>query len=232
MSYFSNFGTTPYTLDNIKTVQIVSNITKRAVISEEITNNLSLFFPYQIKDGETPEILADKFYNDSQLHWIILHCNEIHDGIFDWPLTVPDLVSFVDSKYGDRNSIHHYEDSNEVIINGNVYIESANNFVNVNVNDILVNNTNIGIGLVATKINNSNVVVNVSTGGFKAGEHFKLLSNANVTANITATTPINCLPITNIVYEDRLNENKRSIKILKSQYLDAVIKEFESKMNS
>lgn len=231
MSYFSNFGTTPYTLDNIKTVQIVSNITKRAVISEEITNNLSLFFPYQIKDGETPEILADKFYNDSQLHWIILHCNEIHDGIFDWPLTVPDLVSFVDSKYDDRNSIHHYEDSNEVIINGNVYIESANNFVNVNVNDILVNNTNIGIGLVMTKINNSNVVVNVSTGGFKTGEHFKLLSNANVTANITATTPINCLPITNIVYEDRLNENKRSIKILKSQYLDAVIKEFESKMN-
>ena len=89
MSYFSNFPITLYSLDDRKTVQVITNIATRGTISEEITNNLSLFYPYSIKDGETPEILADKIYNDSELHWIILHCNEIHDAMFDWPLSVP-----------------------------------------------------------------------------------------------------------------------------------------------
>ncbi len=231
MPYFSIFGTTPYTLDDISSVQIVSDITKRATISEEITNNLSLFYPYKVKDGETPEILADKFYNDSQLHWVILHCNEVHDAQFEWPLTVPDLVSYTDAKYGDRFCIHHYEDSNEVVITGNVYVESVNGFANVFANDVLINNTTIGTGVVMSKISNSNVIVNASVGGFQTGDVVKVLSNANVTVNVSATTAINCIPITAMVHEDRLNEERRDIKILKSQYLDAVVKEFESKMS-
>ena len=231
MSYFSNFPITLYSLDDRKTVQVITNIATRGTISEEITNNLSLFYPYSKKDGETPEILADKIYNDSELHWIILHCNEIHDAMFDWPLSVPNLVSYVEAKYPSRFAIHHYEDSNEVIVTGNVYVNSANSFGNFKANDIIVNNTSDGVGVIVSKISNANVIVNVSSGGFRSGDNIKLSSNANVTANISATTTINCTAITSFTYEDRLNEAKRNIRILKPEYVEAVIREFQSKLS-
>jgi hypothetical protein len=65
---------------------------------------------------------------------------------------------------------------------------------------------------------------------FKTGDQITLFSNANVAANITATTAIVGTPVTNLVYEEEVNETKRRIKILKPQYLDAVISEFNSKL--
>lgn len=230
MSYFSKFPITKYTLDDISTVQVVTNITARAIISDEIIENLSLFYPYIIKDGETPEILADKFYNDPQLHWVILHCNNIFDARFEWPLTTPDLVSYVESKYTSKDAIHHYESDDQTIVMGNVFVESASSFSNVYASNIIINNSSDGIGVVVKKINSSNIIVNVSSGGFRTGDNIKLFSNANITANITATHTINCTAVTAMVYEDRLNEDKRDIKILKTQYLEPVIREFESKM--
>src|SRR5574343_679703 len=229
--YFNKFPLTPYTLDGKQTVQLITNIATRVVISDEISQNLSLSYKYSIKDGETPEILADQIYNDPQLHWVILHCNEIHNPLFEWPLSVPNLVEYVESKYPSRDSIHHYEDENEVIITGNVYVNSSNGFASVSASDVLLNNTAAGIGVVVSKISNSNVIVNVSTGGFKTGDQVKLFSNANIIANISSTTTINCTAVTSFVHEDRLNEAKREIRILKPQYLDAVIREFENKIN-
>ena len=54
-------------------------------------------------DGETPEIVADKFYNDSELYWIILMANEMIDPRFDWPLSYVNLLNYVDNKYGTAN---------------------------------------------------------------------------------------------------------------------------------
>ena len=206
------FPVTKYNLDDISSVQVVTNISTRCALS-------------------TPEILADKFYNDPQLHWIILHANEIHDARFDWPLTVPNLVSYVEAKYPSREAIHHYEDDNEVVVTGNVYINSTNAFSQMSADDVIINNTSDGIGVIVSKISNANVVVNVSFGGFRASDNIELFSNANVTANISSTTAINCTPITSFVYEDRLNEDRRNIRILKTQYIEAVVREFETKMS-
>ena len=57
--YFQNFPYTYYSLDNTNTVQIVTDITNRAVISDEVKNNLGLYDEYDIKDGETPELVAE-----------------------------------------------------------------------------------------------------------------------------------------------------------------------------
>ena len=84
--YFEKFPTTFYTLDDQKTVQIVRNIFLRLNINENIKNNLSLYDEYDVLDGETPEIVADKFYKNPQSHWLILHMNDILDPRFDWPL--------------------------------------------------------------------------------------------------------------------------------------------------
>ena len=159
--YFKSFPYTFYSLDDISTVQVVTNITARVILSDEVKTNLGLFDEYDIKDGETPELVADKFYNNPELHWIVLHYNEIIDPRFDWPLSTNNLNLYVASKYTDVNGIHHYEDANLNYINGNVILTSNNSFGNFALNDPITNNTNIGSGVITSKISNSNVFITV-----------------------------------------------------------------------
>ena len=84
--YFQKFPQTLYSLDDRKSVQIVTNILQRVIIKETIKNNLSLFDEYDIIDGETPEIIAAKVYGNSNYHWIIMLANERFDYREDFPL--------------------------------------------------------------------------------------------------------------------------------------------------
>jgi len=127
--YFEYFPTTLYTLDDRTTVQLVTNIFLRNVINEDIKKNLSLFDEYDIKDGETPELLSFKFYRTSKLHWILLHYNDILDPRFDWPLSTQNLIKYCESKYTNINATHHYVNSDGFIVNSNeVGALSVSNF--------------------------------------------------------------------------------------------------------
>ena len=69
--FFSKFPLLAYTLDNTSTYQLVPDILRRVKFSDQLKNNDAFFDKYDVRDGETPEILADKFYGDSTFHWII-----------------------------------------------------------------------------------------------------------------------------------------------------------------
>ena len=56
---------------------------------------------YDVKEGETPEMLADKLYGDSNLHWIIMYVNSITDRYHQWPLSTPQFLAFVNDKYSN-----------------------------------------------------------------------------------------------------------------------------------
>ena len=228
--YFKSFPYTYYSLDDASTVQVVTNITTRVVLSEEVKNNLSLYDEYDIKDGETPELLADKFYGNPEQHWLILHYNEIIDPRFDWPLDTNNLNRQVASKYTNINAVHHYEDANGNYTNGNVYLISNSDFSEFNVNDVITNNTNTGTGYITQKISSSNVRVTITTGGFISGDCIKNTSNTSSSANIISTVVLSGTPITNYTYEDGINESKRRIKILKASYVDAVVNDFKKKL--
>jgi hypothetical protein len=228
--YFKSFPYTYYSLDDASTVQVVTNITTRIALSEEVKNNLGLYDEYDIKDGETPELLADKFYGNPEQHWLILHYNEIIDPRFDWPLDTNNLNRYVASKYANVNAVHHYEDANGNYANGNVYLISSSDFSEFNVNDAITNITNVGTGYINQKISSSNVRVTVTTGGFISGDRIKNTSNTNSSANIISTVVLSGTPVTNYTYEDGVNESKRRIKILKASYVDAVVNDFKKKL--
>ena len=228
--YFKSFPYTYYSLDDASTVQVVTNITNRVTLSDEVKNNLSLYDEYDIKDGETPELVADKFYNNPELHWLILHYNEIIDPRFDWPLDTNNLSRYVAGKYANVNGIHHYEDANGNYSNGNVFILSSNAFANFNVDDVITNNTNIGTGYITVKNSSSNVRITVTTGGIITGDEIIKVSNTSVRANVTSTVVLSGTPVTNYDYEDTVNESKRRIKILKASYVDAVVNDFKKKL--
>ena len=229
--YFKSFPYTLYSLDNTTTVQVVTDITNRVALSDEVKTNLSLFDEYDIKDGETPELVADKFYSNPELHWLILHYNEIIDPRFDWPLDTNNFNRQVASKYANVNGIHHYEDASGNYVNGNVYLISSSDFTEFNIDDVITNTTNTGTGYITQKNSSSNVRVTVTTGGFISGDRIRNISNTSSSANITSTVLLSGTPVTNLVYEDDNNESKRRIKILKASYIDAIVSDFKKKLS-
>jgi len=229
--YFKSFPYTLYSLDDTSTVQVVTNITTRVALSDEVKNNLALFDEYDVKDGDTPELVADRFYKNSELHWLVLHYNDIIDPRFDWPLSTNNLNLYVASKYANVNAVHHYEDANGNYANGNVYLLSSADFAEFNIDDAITNTTNIGTGYITQKNSSSNVRVTVTTGGFITGDRIKNTSNTSSSANITSTVVLSGTPVTNLVYEDEVNESKRRIKILKASYVDAVVNDFKKKLS-
>jgi hypothetical protein len=128
--FFEKFPLLLYTVDDGKTLQAVPDILRRAVLSDELKNNSSYFDQYDIKDGETPEIVADYWYGNSNLHWLILIANDIVDPRFDWPMSYNNLIEYCKGKYGDNNvyAIHHYVNAQDYIVNGFRSMSSSSTF--------------------------------------------------------------------------------------------------------
>jgi hypothetical protein len=113
MSYFSRFPYVAYTLDSGVTYSVVADILRRISVSQDTKENYSLYEEYTVKDGETPEIVSFKFYNDTQYHWVILLINDIIDPRFDWPLTEKQLYNYSSVKYGANiSAVRYYTISN------------------------------------------------------------------------------------------------------------------------
>ena len=107
--YFSEF---PVILYDSKEV---TNLLRRVAIRSKVKTNVMFFDTYDVKEGETPEIIADKLYDDPQLHWIVLMVNNIVDRYHEWPMSGNQFLDYVNEKYldseGDPNpsGVHHYE---------------------------------------------------------------------------------------------------------------------------
>lgn len=105
MPFFSKFPKLVYK------DHLVIDITRAIKVKNFVKNNISLFEPYRVKDGETPESLAYDFYGDAEKHWIILATNNIIDPFFDWVMADNLIAKYVTKKYGvgNENLEHHSE---------------------------------------------------------------------------------------------------------------------------
>ncbi len=68
-----------------------------------------MYDTYDVKEGETPEMIADKLYDDPELHWVVLMVNDITDRYHDWPMDSGQFQDYLNDKYSDINATHHYE---------------------------------------------------------------------------------------------------------------------------
>ena len=107
--YFESFPTIFYDANGDGTFKDVKNLLRRVGLRTLVKSNVLLFDTYEVKEGETPEMIAHKLYGDSNLHWIILMINEVTDRYHQWPMTVPQFLDFINDKYDNPDGIHHYE---------------------------------------------------------------------------------------------------------------------------
>ncbi len=108
--YFESFPLIPYDSAGNGISKDVTNIFRRVAVRAKVKSNTALFDTYDVRDGETPEMIAHRLYDDATLHWVILLFNEIHDRYHQWPMSTIQFEDYLKDKYGDNiNSVHHYE---------------------------------------------------------------------------------------------------------------------------
>ena len=107
--YFGSFPVIPYDSVGNGDYKLVTNLLKRVALRTKVKTNTSLFDTYNVKEGQTPEMIADKLYGDPNLHWIVMYVNNITDRYHQWPMTTPQFLAFINDKYSDPDGLHHYE---------------------------------------------------------------------------------------------------------------------------
>jgi hypothetical protein len=169
---------------------LIKNLFKRVKLRTDIDKAITAYDFRVIKEGERPDIIANKVYDDPELDWVILVTNNITNIRDQWPLSNDNLHNYMIEKYGSEaalSDVHHYET-----------IELRDQF----------NRTVLEPGL-------------------------------EVDADFTFTyTPLNGTqqtisaagPVSNYTYETLENEAKRVIRILKPEFLGALLSDMRSIM--
>ena len=182
--YFDTFPTIPY--DSVGNGQFknVKNLMRRVAVRSKVKSNTLMFDTYDVKEGETPESIADKLSDDSEFHWVVLMVNDITDRYHQWPMTQPQFLQYVNDKYekadgtSGADDTHHFE--------------------------------------LAQSSGDTSVKVEVYNNLALYGGDQDFYSNATA--------------VTNYEYEERLQDERRKIRLLDSRYLDDFVAEFKSLM--
>ncbi len=79
------------------------------------------YVPYVVADGERPDNVANKVYDDPSLDWVVLLANNIHSIYDEWPKDSETFKQYIIEKYGSLENaiatIKYYYDGNGNVIN-------------------------------------------------------------------------------------------------------------------
>lgn len=208
--FFRYYPKTFYTSNNSVTgVEAVTNIITRFAFEKELKQNSNVFYKYQIQDSDTPEIIADKYYGDVEYHWVVLLFNDIIDPQFDWPLDQNTIIKYIDKKYTANGA------ANTTVQSGIAWALSENNVqayfkvVTTTGNDGTISVQKLQVD----KNTYANVAATTTSYTTQAGE--------TVTIAVTKETR------SYYTYEIEENESKREIRLLRSEFLPEIEKEFK-----
>tara|TARA_B100000123_G_C25713116_1_gene420872 strand:- start:397 stop:1068 length:672 start_codon:yes stop_codon:yes gene_type:complete len=172
----------------------VKNLFKKAELRPDIFQDLSTFQKYQIKGDDRPDNVAEDFYQDSSLDWLVLTCNNIINVQTEWPMSQRDFDRFLLDKYGtyaNLESTHHHE---------------------------------------TLEVKNSKGVVMLEKGlevesdfSFSYYDWWLKEQKTIATANLVTE-------VTNYQYEEKIEDAKRNIFLLKVRYLNLVTDDLEEIM--
>jgi hypothetical protein len=210
--YFNYFPKTFYTSNNTSLgIDTVTNIIARFGFEKKLKENSSAFYKYTIKDSDTPEIIAGKFYDHVERHWIVLLFNDIIDPQYDWPLKSDTLIKYINTKY----STSQYANTANTLVTG---LSWAQNISHIQAYYKIITRTSAdGTDIVEKITVDANTYANIAATSIS----YTLNNASSITQTISKTTQ------TYYDYEVELNEAKREINLLKSEFVSEVEKEFK-----
>jgi hypothetical protein len=147
MKYFNTLPKV-VTTDNNNNSIVLTNLLARVNVIPELLKNPLLYYSYDVQEGETPEIIASKYYGSPDNFWIVMFSNQLLDPEWDWPLSYANFSAYIIDKYGSasaaQSQIARYEkiittsDSLSNMVNREVIIIDQNEYSNTALNTVTV----------------------------------------------------------------------------------------------
>jgi Base plate wedge protein 53 len=224
--FFGAFPKTAYTFNfKEQNPDIVTNIFSRVRMRTEVLQNSLSYYKYQVQDGDTPEIVSYKEYGSPDYHWIICLVNNMSDPLFEFPLEESSLQNYIISKYAYANidvalaTTHHYE-----LVRDNIMVEVYGPTTKwTDKFEISLDQYTYSSNTIVTQPLNTPVTV---TTNFRANNSDPLSA---ITSTLTTTSTYKAVNVYD--YETEQNENKRTIKLLKREYIQTIVSELGAVIN-
>ena len=188
----------------------VKNLFKRGVLRDDIFQDLAVFTKYEISGDDRPDNVAFDFYGDSSLDWLVLLCNNIINIQSEWPMSQKSFDNYLINKYtqsGDSET-----DTYDRIYNGVHHYETK-------------------------QIKNSNDVEILAEGLTASPEYTLTYYDWLVSGYVTLSKADDEIyntslltQITNYQYEEKIENDKRNIFLLKPLYVSLVIDDLSEMM--
>jgi hypothetical protein len=224
--YFSTFPKTAYSFDfENQGAVVATNIFSRFKVRSQVLNNAFAFYKYQLVDGDTPDVVSFKQYNDTKYHWVICLANDIFDGQFDFPLSIEALEKNIIKKYGyttieqSMAATHHYEQ----VVEKTLALPSGFSSTTTETSEVSLQQYDYSTGALVLNVVNTPTTETATLRANNAD------LNSAVTGTLTITTTYRAVNVYD--YEIELNESKREINILKSQYVTLLADELDTVLN-
>ena len=190
---------------------LMRNLLVRTDLIPQLAKNPLVYYQYELREGDTPETVARKYYGDQYRYWIVLYGNPtIMDPQGNWPLSSQQFVLYLKDKYATaaggannvlsytQGTIHHYEKI-VTTIDGDTQTTVIKN-VEV---DLATYNSITPITQIKSFPNGSKVTYTLSKSAISIYD-----------------------------YENNLNEAKRNINLIKSSYANQMETQFKQLVNS
>lgn len=223
-SFFNKFPKVEYdfehTLVSGHTVTM-TNIFFRIGFIQKALENTTSYYTLSIEDGDTPEILADKIYNDSGAGWMIILVNKIADPQFDWPMSYDAFDKYLTDKYGSieaaKTSIHHHEMVMTRVLQPDGTTTEFRYIVDKE--KLTDNNLNVPHNYYEIHGSDPGSLANVQE------------VNTYTIDGKTVVETIHGEAISNYDYEVKQNDGRRVIKVIKKEYYAQIQNEYDKLTN-
>ena len=183
---------------------VAKNLFRKYKINADVFSYAVFFKKYILKDGETPDSLANKAYGNPFYDWVILITNSVVNRHFDWPLSNYELTKYAESQYDDPYGEIAYYETYEIKAGYRIPNE---------------------YGTMVDAI--------VLEGGLKVDSTFFNKNFEYFNGSGYTTVPGNtvCRPVTVLEDLTKKNEQKREIFLLKPEYFRQFVDDFKKQNN-
>ena len=92
----------------------VKNLFRRTKLRDDLQNVFTIFDKYEIPDEFRPETVAEEFYGNDELDWVVLTTAGIVNVRNEWPLNNRDIFDYSFEKYGDNLNATRFFETKEI----------------------------------------------------------------------------------------------------------------------
>ena len=88
----------------------VKNLFRRNKLRDDLQNVFTIFDKYEIVEGARPDTVAEEYYGDAELDWVVLITAGIINVRDEWPLSNKELYNYANEIHGNSlNSVRYYK---------------------------------------------------------------------------------------------------------------------------